>query len=538
MRALRLGLALGLLAWTAAAQSRGRGARCKESCSRHLTDSTLRASICGRCLTDGTNDRGSWALALKDHAPRQDVIDGILKDPDWQVRWGAVRANAAVRGFSEMRELSTWIVDGRDALPCLTALHVAGTRKQTTGAMLQVGGTMGPSAAALCWQKREELRKALELEMYSTDTVIRREAMVHLAAFFELTPARVVLNAMATRAPATDEAAATLLVEEANAGGPPAGAALLKVAKQTDAPRVDRLLAIWAVTLDAQRPKLKAGPPGDRKDAIAALSAIGPLGAAELETLLEDPDVSIRLAAARAIARGEGLTLGAYGKRKMDPKEKIPTKSRVRWAEFLGRTESEDCAQTLRAAIADVRLDEPVRAAAVAALGGCAGAAALPEVKKALASKSPRQRAAALDALAQIPRVPEAAGLVGEALRDLEPEVLTAAVSSVAAHRLTSKIPEVLVLLEHAAPEVRIASARTLVLIGDSRAAPALGRALQKDMEADVREACARGLGELGGPDAPGPLTHAAEKDVSSRVKYVAGESLRKLGFNRGAVKP
>ncbi|MBS1150692.1 MAG: hypothetical protein H6Q89_2390 [Myxococcaceae bacterium] len=535
MRWFCLGIALWLVSTPAAAQSRALGARCKESCLRHLTEPRLRTVLCGRCLTDNTHDRGVWAAALKDHATRQDVLEEILKDEDWQVRWGSIRA-MATRGFSDLRELSRWIMEGRDLLPCLTAIHLAGSRKQTTAAMLQTAGSMGPSSAALCWSKREELRKALELELYSTDPIVRREALLHLGSFLEQPPARVVLNAMATRPPQTDEAAALVLVEDAAAGGPAAGAAVLKAAREPDAARVDRLLAVWATTLDAQRPRLKPTQSlSDRKEAIGILSAIGPLGAAELEKLLEDPDVSIRLAAARALARGEGLTLGLCAKQKLDPAAKVPTAVRLQWTEFLGRTEAESCAETLKAAVADHRLDDGVRAAALAALGGCAGAGALGEVKRALGSKSPRQRAAAFDALAQIPRVPEAAQLISQGLREVEPEVLAAAINAVAAQRLTAKIPELIALIEQGAPEVRLAAARALVLIGDSRAASVLGRALQKDPLPEVREACAKGLGELGGPDAPGPLTHAAEKDVSSRVKYVASESLRKLGFSRAA---
>lgn len=529
-------LAIALcVATSAAAQTRAFGARCKESCARYLKDPRQRTVLCGRCLTDNTNDRGSWAAALKDEATPQHVLDEILKDDDWQVRWGALRAMSA-RGFSDMRELSRWIMEGRDHLPCITAIHLAGSKKQTTGTMLQMAGSMGPSSAALCWNKRDELRKAMEVEMYSVDPLVRREALLHLATFLEISPARAVLNAMASRPVETDEAAALLLVEDAAAGGPAAGAAVLKAAKEPDAPRVNRLLAVWAVTLDAQRPRLKAAKPlNERKEAISILSAIGPLGALELEKLLEDPDVSIRLGAARGLARGEGMTLGLYARQRLDPTAKHSNAVRVKWVEFLGRTEAESCADTLKAALSDPRLDDGVRAAALAALGGCAGAAALPEVKKALSSKSPKTRAAAFTALGQIPRVPEAAQLVAEGLRDVEPSVLAAAITSVAAQHLTPKIPEVMGLLDHNAVEVRVAAARALVVMGDSRAASALGRALQKDSAEEVREACARGLGELGGPDAPGPLTHAAEKDSSSRVKYVASESLRKLGFSRAA---
>lgn len=534
MRWLWVGIALWVTP-LAAEPSRALGARCKESCQRHLKDPRQRTVVCGRCLTDSTNDRGSWAAALKDEATRMDVLEDILKDDDWQVRWGAVRAMAATRGLTDMRELSRWIMDGRDNAPCLTALHLAASRKQTTGVMLQAAGSMGPSAAALCWQKRDELKKSLEVEMYATDAVTRREAMLHLATFFEIPPARAVLNAMATRPPATDEAAALLLVEDAFLGGPTAGTAVLSVAKEADKARVDRLLSVWAAALDTQRPKLKSAVPTERKEAVSAIAALGPLGARELEGLLEDPDTSIRHAAARGLARGEGMTLGLYAKAKLDPKNKVPNATRVRWAEFLGASEAEACEDTLKAAVGEARLDDGVRAAALAALGGCAGAKALPEVKKALGSKSVKQRAAAVEALGQIPRVAEATQLIEKAFKDLEPEVLAAAIRSAGAQHMTARVADVTSLLEHPAVEVRLASAQALVVMGDARSAAALGRALQKDTAAEVREACARGLGELGGPDAPGPLTHAAEKDASSRVKYVASESLRKLGFSRAA---
>jgi HEAT repeat protein len=500
-----------------------------------LTDPRLRSALCGRCLTDASLDRGVWAVALKDESPRPEQLDAILKDDDWQVRWGALRAMAAIKGFSEARELATWIVDAHDSQPCLTAVHLAASRSQSTATLLQSGGTMGPSAAALCWQKKEELRKELEVQLYSPDSVTRREALTHLAAFLEMSPARVVLNAMATRMPTTDDAAARLLVEDAESGGPAAGAAVLTSATKTDAARVDRLLAVWSRTLDAQRPKLKATVPQDRQEAIAALSVIGPLGAVELESLLEDPDPAVRLAAGRALARGEGKSLESCAREKLDPSTRVPNPVRQRWAEFLGHSPDDNCEGILKEAAAQTRLDDSVRAVALTALGHCAGAKALPQVKQALGSKSPRYRIAALDALAEMPRVPEAAQSVDNALKEVEPDVLAAAVRAAAAQRLTARVPLVMGLLDHGVLEVRLAAAKALVTMGDARAAAALGRALLKDASVEVREACAKGLGELGGPEAPGPLTHASEKDASSRVKYVAGESLRKLGFTRVA---
>lgn len=535
MRFVCIGLALCLVASPSTAQSRVRGGRCKESCTRLLTDPRLRAVLCGRCLTDASGDRGIWAVALKDESPRREQLDDILKDDDWQVRWGAVRAMAAIKGLTDLRQLATWIVEGHDNRACLTAIHLAPTRKLTVAALLQPGGAMGPTAAALCAQKKDELRKELEVQLYDPDPVTRREALLHLAAFYEVPPARVVLTAMASRPPETDDFAAQLLVEDAEAGGPAAGAAVLKAAGKPDAARVDRLLAVWSKALDVQRPRLKAVEAQDRREAIAVVSELGPLGATELEGLLDDPDSAIRIAAGRALARGEGRSLAAVAKGKLDPAVGVPNPTRARWAELLGRSGAQDCQPTLQAALEDARLDESVRAAALAALGGCAQEKALPEVKKALAGKSPRMKVAALDALADIPRVPEAAQSVEAALKTSEPEVLAAAVRATAAQHLTARLPEVIELLEHRAVEVRLASARALVTMGDGHSAAALGRVLLKDGSAEVREACAKGLGDLGGPDAVGPLTRASDKDVSPRVKYAAAESLRRLGFARAA---
>ncbi len=536
MRLGSLAFVLCLVTVPSRGQPRVLGGRCKESCTRLLTDPRLRAVLCGRCLTDATLDRGGWAVALKDESPRQEQLDEILKDDDWQVRWGAIRAGAAIKGLTDVRALATWIVDGRDVkAACLTAVHLAASRKQTLLELLQPGGTMGPSAAALCLQRREELRKDLEVELYSTDPVTRREALLHLGGFLDLPPARVVLTAMATRPAETDESSALLLVEDAESGGLAAGAAVLKAATRADAPRVDRLLAVWSKALDVQRPRLKSAEQRERKEAIAALSVLGPIGATEFEGLLEDPDPAIRLAAARALARGEGRTLAGAAKTRLDPLTKATAAQRARWAELLGRGGADECGPTLAEAVAEPRLEETVRAAALAALGGCAQAKALPQVKQALAAKSPRMRAAALDALADIARVPEAGKLVETGLKDPDPDVLAAAVRAAGAQHLTPRLPEVLALLEHPSVGVRVAAVGAVRVMGDARTAAAVGRVLGKDGSPEVREVCAQALGELGGAEAVGALTRASEKDGSPRVKYVAGESLRKLGFARAA---
>src|SRR4051812_24951422 len=65
-------------------------ASCKDACLRHVTDPAMRARVCGRCFTDA--NRADWTAALSD-APLP-VVESLLTDPDWAVRWGGVRALA------------------------------------------------------------------------------------------------------------------------------------------------------------------------------------------------------------------------------------------------------------------------------------------------------------------------------------------------------------------------------------------------------------------------------------------------------------
>ena len=129
--------------------SAGAVERCTQTCNRVLTDPQLKSRLCGKCLTQGNEDRGAWAYALKDASPRTEQVDAVLKDDDWQVRWGGIRALAAIKGFTEARQLATWIVESGDPLRCITAIHLAGSRGTSTAALLKGAGTMGPGMSAV-----------------------------------------------------------------------------------------------------------------------------------------------------------------------------------------------------------------------------------------------------------------------------------------------------------------------------------------------------------------------------------------------------
>ena len=152
-----------LLPLSVSAQSRAAAIACRDVCQQHVTAPDVRARVCGRCFTD--TDRGAWALGLTD----EPVLRGVLSERDWAVRWGAVRALAKLAAVTEVRQLATIISQskGADELnACVTAVHVAGVRKVTTGTLLQSGGATGPAAAARCWARRGEITTQLQLQMY------------------------------------------------------------------------------------------------------------------------------------------------------------------------------------------------------------------------------------------------------------------------------------------------------------------------------------------------------------------------------------
>lgn len=504
------------------------GEGCKEACLRHVTDPRLRANVCGRCFTEA--DRGSWAAALGEQPQVTEAqLEGILTDPDWAVRWGGVRSLAKRKALTDARVLADWVTAKPDQA-CSTAVHVAGAKKQTPAVLLQ------PQAAALCWERRAPLTQQLEIEMYSEAQGTRLEAVTHLAAFLERPITRVVLNAMKSRAPETDELSAGLLVEASRLGGPPAGKALLDVSKaDADEPLVNRLLVVWSRRIDAQRPLLLSVDKHRRREAINTLVELAPLSAPELEGSLDDEDPSNRRAAAIGLAKGEGATLAGYAKKKLDPAAPLPLPQRLKWVAAVGSSQDPLCAETLRATLNDARHDEAVRSAALAALADCAGIKALDAITEAQRSKSPGLRAGAALALSLLPREAGVPKRLEAAFADPDPRVLAAAARSAGVLRHRPVTQRLVELVDHADADVRREAVIALELLETPAAVPRLVRALTDDGSAPVREAAAHALGSLGSAAAVPALISATERDRDEKVKFVAAESLRKLGFTRSA---
>src|SRR5207247_4535625 len=126
------------------------------------------------------------------------------------------------------RKLADWVVESKSLESCITAARVAAAQKSTTGEWLASAGANGPAAAALVWSRRDEVRRALELEVYAADKHAQADALADLAAFLSQPVGRVAFAAMASRAPQTDGILADALVAYSERTFAPVGALLLK----------------------------------------------------------------------------------------------------------------------------------------------------------------------------------------------------------------------------------------------------------------------------------------------------------------------
>jgi HEAT repeat protein len=477
-------------------------AGCKETCLKYVTDPRLKANLCGRCFTQ--SDRAAWAEGFIRESPAS--APALLDDEDWAVRWAALKKDNV--------QLGSWVERDTGVKACTTALHAAGANK------LRLASVLTGRTLAKCVQQRDAAKAQIEVDLYSADPTIRLEALQHLANVFEKPPARVVLDAMQTRAPQTDELSAAVLRE----GASPAGAALLAAPKQeADTPLINRLLAVYAKQIDALKPKLKDPEATSRREAIRALAELAPMSAPELESALDDKDAVNRRAAASALAKGEGKTVVALARARLTPQ----------WIALAGGSGDAECRGFLEDVAFNANLKDDVRTAAMPALVDCEGASALAPLERALDEKEPWLRAAAAAALGGMPRVTAAEKKVDALLNDRDPLVLAAAVRSAGALRLKTAVARLVALLEEGDAGVRREVPGALATLEATATVPKLAKALQTDADPAVREACARALGALGGNSGVSALIAASQADKDDKVKLAAGESLRRLGFKK-----
>ena len=522
-----------LLLLLTASPSGGQGtAGCWTACQRHVREPTLRAKVCPLCITAGRGDAWMQELSKAKSDPgAQAALLSALKDQDWRVRWGALRAQAKAQGLTEPRALADWLAEApaqEEVLACVTAARVAALSDKSTALYLKEAGSRGPEAAARVWNRRDAVRQVLEVEVYSEDPSLRGEALLHLSTFLGQTPARVLLSAMAQRPESADAAAAAALLWVADKRGPSVGRMLLLEARPPDQPLINRLFAIYSQQLEGLQKGLASVDVTERRGSVQSLRHYGPLARRELERALSDADVSVRRLAARGLAESEGLTLAeAAGQRiRADSADRA---SRRIWME--ASSAGKGCEDFLLAVARDERLDAVSRGDAVAWLVDCDEG-----IKNRFETLSPflldsqaPVRAGAVRALV-VPRSRLGDEAVVAALDDAAPEVVVAALSVVGQQRQKNLGETVVALLESQSPEVREASARTLERLGRTQDVKPLARVLKEDAVAAVRVAAAEALGVLGGPFAASALSQAL-KDPDAHVQHVARRNLGRLGF-------
>jgi HEAT repeat protein len=524
--------ALFLILWLSAGQHGGRGATgCWSACQRHVRDAALRAQVCRLCITTGQTD--AWVLELARRRPvPEEVLRSALGDPDWRVRWGALRAQAKVRGLTEPGALADWVAGAspeEEGRACLTAARVAATAGLSTASYLEGAGARGGLAATRVWARRESIREVLELEVYAEDRQGRGEALSHLARFLGQAPARVALEAMARRPATADEAPASALLALAGQEHTSVGRMLLLEAKPSDEVLINRLFAIYSGELEALRKGLTSTDTMQRRASVQALWRYGPLARRELERALEDPELQVRRLAAHGLAEAEGLSLLEIAGQRLRAEGALAARSR--WLEVAAAENG--CEPFLLSLARDGQLPAEVRGAAVGWLAECDGGARrrfqvlAPFLRDELAPV----RAGAVRALA-VPRSPEGDAAIAAALEDAAPEVVATALDVVARRSLRALGEEVAARLDSPSPEVREAAARALERIGRPQHVRPLARTLAEDTVASVRVAAAQALASLGGPFAASALSQALAKDPDSHVRHVSRRGLERLGFH------
>ena len=495
-----------------------------------MRDPALRAQVCKLCVTTGRAD--AWLLELGRLRPVPEVaLRSALSDPDWRVRWAALRTQAKVRGFTETRVLADWVADApakEEVLACLTAARAAAEDGRSSAVFLKDAGSRGGAAAARVWARRDAIREALEVEVYDEERPPRGAALLHLATFLGQSPARAVLSAMAGRPESADEAPASALFSVAEKQGTSVGRMLVLEAKPADQSLINRLFAVYSRELETLQKGLSSVDATERRAAVVSLRHYGPLAQRELERALGDMEASVRRVAARGLAEAEGLSLSEAARRRVHAEGATPA-SRRTWLEVAATDKG--CESFLLEVAGDARLPPDARGEAVARLSECdsLGRRRFQVLSPFLEDSQALVRAGAVRALA-LPRSPEGDVAVAAALGDSAPEVAIAALEVVAQQRQTGQAEAAVVLLGSKHAGVREAAARALEGLGRAQHVKPLAQTLQSDPDAAVRVAAARTLTALGGPFAASALSQAL-KDPDSHVQHVARQGLARLGF-------
>ena len=452
-----------LQSWPALAQARDVSARCRRPCEALTTDARQRATLCLRCGLD-TEPMG-WLFKLSP------IPAAAFVHEDWLVRWGAIKADAAAKHLPVEQRLGQVIdaaLDEDRKTACLTAMMAAGARSSTRDAFLSGQA----KALAACQAIDGAVYKRGTAELFLTDRNRALEALNCLSAGRGTGPARVVLDVLGPQASDGDEVLADLLVLQAERGGPPVGLAILRDATEKDAPQVDRLLKVYSVLRDKNRPLLTSSEKEARRQAVVALAPIAPLSLSELQLALNDSQASIRMSAARAIARGEGRSVTEAAEARLSGSTLANAAEKRRWLTLLADVDDPKCPALTRHTWEDETQPDAVRAEALVSLAGCARRASVPDLTRASTAKNVTIQAGVMRAVLLLPREPAVVPLVEAALTSNADEVLAGAAQAIGAHRLTALAPRLAPLLEHQGGSVRAEALRAISMLDPRKAQP------------------------------------------------------------------
>jgi HEAT repeat protein len=438
----------------------------------------------------------------------------------------ALEVRAQLDGTSELVELAKYVLANPEASAVLV-VHRSGARHETAGQLAKSLDGLGPAgfrARSVLQAHASEARVALELDIYDVDRALQQEALEHLAAYLDISPAAVVLAAMSSRPPAADGIAVQALESLLSVSSMPLGLAVTREASPNNQALINRLLAVFSARIDAARPLMKSADAQRRLSAIAEIGRLAPLSAPELLELLSDPDLRVRRAAARWLALGEGLSVRGLAERRIRAQEVPGPKA---WMKVLADSGETGCGSTAVHFADDASLSPALRGDALEALGACEGPNAWRRIRKSLADPSPPLRRGAVAALIWMPLHPEARLAVEAALSDAEPEVGAAAARSAGIPGQQRLIPALSRMLAHPSPLVRSAAAEGLGAIGVADSAMAMAARLRLEPDPSVRRALIHALGALGSPAARASLQECAAADTDPQVRAEAEHALR-----------
>lgn len=510
-----------------AALAQARVSRCWAACERNVADPRLRASACGACLT--SPDQGAaWVSRLPSLPPK------LLEDQDWEVRWAALLAEgkqvtqSATVTATPAHQLGGWIARAQgDELQraCLTGVHAAGASKTSLVALLAGEGR----AAQTCLSQAPALKKALWVDLYSEDAVLRREALSHLARAFERPPARVVLDALPAHPAAFDELVLDSLESLSLEGNVSPAASLLAAAGPGDVETMNRVLAVYARQRDAAKAALSSSEVPARRMALSKLASLAPLSEAELLGALADPLPAHRLAAARGLARGESRSLAEMTLARLTGEKAATRAQQLALLELVGDTHEADCAKVMLRCWRDPSRADELRARALRIAASCDWGAASAELEAALQAPGVMERAAAVSALGFAPLSEQVTERLLRAAGAAEAPLRRAACQSIGQKRWRGGIARLVALAADAEPDVRGEALKALVAVDAPGMAGRLTAALEKDPSPVVRALAAELLLRFPGPRAIAALSQSSRNDTDPNVKLVAARVLRKL---------